>query len=358
MASFAESEPVFASRCERVGLGEDDVKKLKGQGLTTLAKVAFCCSYTPGSGDDSELIKCLDAALGVASTLGQKASFRRLFHEAFSVTAQEMRSMVEQTEESAPRKLSVPERSERFDAITKRLPGLPIRNRLEPSDSVIDRFVGIYEANRLAYVEWDKLTSKEHEMLCTTREETVLSIDAQGKLTRSPKMPEPILRQSCFSSRRCSGGESPWRWRTCLTSICTASERLMSARLDSAPATHVVPSFGQLQLADRKLFQILAEHSRSGPQATLKGRPLDLIFETTWLSPGSPCRGQQGRQRSRTFRTCGPRGLAPMAGERAERATREEERGRASSLPPEFRLALLALAPIRMQANLSASDTD
>ena len=224
MASFAESEPVFASRCERVGLGEDDVKKLKGQGLTTLAKVAFCCSYTPGSGDDSELIKCLDAALGVASTLGQKASFRRLFHEAFSVTTQEMRSMVEQTEESALRKLSVPERSERFDAITKRLPGLPIRNRLEPSDSVIDRFVGIYEANRLAYVEWDKLTSKEHEMLCTTRKETVLSIDAQGKLiTEKPEDARADTSTNCFSSRRCSGGESPWRWRTCLTSICTAS---------------------------------------------------------------------------------------------------------------------------------------
>ena len=98
MASFAESEPVFASRCERVGLGEDEVKKLKAQGLTTLAKVAFCCSYTPGSGDDSELIKCLDAALGTPSTLGQKASFRRLFHESLSVTTQEMRSMVEQTE--------------------------------------------------------------------------------------------------------------------------------------------------------------------------------------------------------------------------------------------------------------------
>ena len=27
-------------------------------------------------------------------------------------------------------------------------------------------------------------------------------------------------------------------------------ERLMSARLDPVPATHVVPSFGQLQLAD------------------------------------------------------------------------------------------------------------
>ena len=64
MSSFSESEPVFASRCLKVGLSEADIAKLKEQGITTLAKVAFCCSYTPGSGDDSELIRALKDALG------------------------------------------------------------------------------------------------------------------------------------------------------------------------------------------------------------------------------------------------------------------------------------------------------
>ena len=118
MSSFSESEPVFASRCLKVGLSEADIAKLKEQGITTLAKVAFCCSYTPGSGDDSELIR----ALGVDPVLGQKSAFRRLFHEAFSVTTAEMKAMIEQTDETAPRKLSVPERAERHNKIAKRLP--------------------------------------------------------------------------------------------------------------------------------------------------------------------------------------------------------------------------------------------
>ena len=71
MSSFSESEPVFASRCLKVGLSEADIAKLKEQGITTLAKVAFCCSYTPGSGDDSELIRALKDALGVDPVLGQ-----------------------------------------------------------------------------------------------------------------------------------------------------------------------------------------------------------------------------------------------------------------------------------------------
>ena len=123
MSSFSESEPVFASRCLKVGLSEADIAKLKEQGITTLAKVAFCCSYTPGSGDDSELIRALKDALGVDPVLGQKSAFRRLFHEAFSVTTAEMKAMVEQTDETAPRKLSVPERAERHNKIAKRLPG-------------------------------------------------------------------------------------------------------------------------------------------------------------------------------------------------------------------------------------------
>ena len=148
--------------------------------------------------------------------------------------------------------------------------------------------MSIYESNRLSYVEWDKLTSKEQEMLSTAKKETVLSIDAHGKLktekpedARADTSTELLLQQAL--QRRGIAMEMAnlldfnvhGKW----------VERLLSARLDAVPATHVVPSFGQLQLADRKLFQMLAEQSRSGLQATPKGRPLDLIFEAAWLSP-------------------------------------------------------------------------
>ena len=95
-------------------------------------------AYTPGSGDDTPLIEAFEAALGSPPNLGQKSAFRRLFHESFAVTTSEMKSLVERTDDTAPRKLSVPERAERFNAIVKKLPGLDIRNRTEPSDSLLD----------------------------------------------------------------------------------------------------------------------------------------------------------------------------------------------------------------------------
>eukprot|EP00439_Symbiodinium_sp_Y106_P008841 s11779_g1.t1 len=90
--------------------------------------------------------------------------------------------MVEQTDETAPRKLSVPERAERHNKIAKRLPGLDIRNRHEPSDSLVDMFVAQYEQNRIQFVEWDRLTSKEQEASSNAKKETVLSVDSSGRL--------------------------------------------------------------------------------------------------------------------------------------------------------------------------------
>ena len=61
--------------------------------------------------------------------------------------------MVEATEDTAPRRLSVPERAERFEAIKKRLVGLSIKDRTEPSDSLVDACVHMYESNRLSFLE-------------------------------------------------------------------------------------------------------------------------------------------------------------------------------------------------------------
>ena len=277
MASYSESTPVFVSRCLKVGLDAADVDALKRSGITTLAKVAFMSAYTPGSGDDTPLIEAFEAALGSPPNLGQKSAFRRLFHETFAVTTSEMKNLVERTEDTAPRKLSVPERAERFNAIVKKLPGLDIRNRTEPSDSLLDTCVSLYESNKLSFIEWDKLTSKE----------TVLSIDASGKL--KTEKPDPgradtsseLLLQLALTRRGIAFEMSN------LLSFTLRSrwvERLMSARLDAVPASHNLPTMAQLQAADRKLFQVLADQSRAGIQVTASGRPLDSLFEAATLT--------------------------------------------------------------------------
>ena len=64
MAAFSDSGPVFKTRCAQVGLAPEDVEKLEKVGVNSLAKVAFMTSYTPGSGDDKDLISAFEASLG------------------------------------------------------------------------------------------------------------------------------------------------------------------------------------------------------------------------------------------------------------------------------------------------------
>ena len=288
MSSFSESEPVFKTRCSQVGLDASDMECLVKAGVNSLAKVAFMTSYTPGSGEDKDLIAAFETAIGKPASLGQKSSFRRLFHEAFAVTTNEMKMLVERTDGTVPRKLSVPERAERFELIRKRLPGLSIRNRLEPSDSLVDALVSQYEQDRIQFLQWDRLTSKEQELCTSARRESIFSIDSTGKLKTEAKADvkadtsTELLLQHALQRRGIAlemsnllNYDKHYLW----------VERLLSARLDPLPSTHCLPTFDQLRMADAKLWQLLAEKTRKGVQCTAAGRPLDSIFEAVSQSP-------------------------------------------------------------------------
>ena len=187
-----------------------------------------------------------------------------------------------------PRKLSVPERSERFEVVSKRLVGLSIRNRLEPADSLVDSFVSQYEQDRLLFVPWERLVSKEQEASTGAKREPVFSLDSSGKLRSETKVEvradtsTELLLQMALQRRGIAMEMANildyhvhHKW----------VERLLSARLDAPPSTHSLPTLDQCQQADRKLWQLLGEATRSGIQLRAGGRPLDNIFEQTWQSP-------------------------------------------------------------------------
>ena len=57
------------------------------------------------------------------------------------------------------------------------------------------------------------------------------------------------------------------------------NEKLMQSRLEDPSPGFSRTTMKQLELADRKLFCILAEKTREGIKTTVKGRPLDLVFK-------------------------------------------------------------------------------
>ena len=219
MASYGDNKPVFRSRAAAAGLSDDFVQLLVDSHLDSLSKYAFCSSYVPGSGDDASFIRAIRNAIGRDPLIGEQASCRKLLHEAYALVTAEIKQQLERSEEVQARKLTQPERSDLYQKQVKKLVGLSLKGPMEPSDALVDVFCGMYDANRLRFVPWEKYTSKE----CELEKSAVLSISLQWKvqgnsvLSQKSQSPRPILRQRSYCNMPCSVVASAWNKQTYLT---------------------------------------------------------------------------------------------------------------------------------------------
>ena len=166
--SLTDSEPNFRARATSLGIANDILEALCVNGVNTLAKFAFSSSYVPGNSDEAPFVAAMHAAIGRVPTVGELATLRRLFHEAYGLTAAELRSSVERVEDMPVKKLAQPERADRLKRQQTKLAGLRIEGKLEPSDRLCDLANAMYEENRLHHLEISRCTSKEQEVLNST----------------------------------------------------------------------------------------------------------------------------------------------------------------------------------------------
>ena len=147
--SLTDSEPNFRARAKSLGIADTILDSLCDHGLNTLAKFSFCSSFVPGNSDEGPFLTAMQAAIGHEPTVGELASLRRLFHEAYGLTAAELKSTVERTEDMPIKKLAQPERADRLQRQQLKLKGLRIEGKMEPSDRLCDLANSMYEENRL-----------------------------------------------------------------------------------------------------------------------------------------------------------------------------------------------------------------
>ena len=278
-SSYGESTSVFEARLQASGIPDEDAKKIKAH-ISTLKQLAFVSSFTPAQADEKPLMDELEAMLGRRPETGVKASFRALFHESYAVVTSEMRQRVERSEEVQVRRLSQPERAERYNKQVSKLKGITIKGPSEPSETLVDLAVGAYEANELRYIPWDRCTSREQEVSSEKKREIKLTLDEpSGKLKVDSKTPEEVAdtsseilvlqalqrRALAMDQANLLDYEKGDMW----------AQRLLRARMIDPPPLFARPSWKQLMEADRKLFSELRDRTRSGVQADTSGRPLD-----------------------------------------------------------------------------------
>ncbi|CAE7464616.1 unnamed protein product [Symbiodinium sp. KB8] len=239
-------------RAAEIGLSNDDVKKLEEAGIVSMALFAFSCNYAPGGSDDKPFMEMIGRVLGDAS-------------------------------DDAPiKKLAAADRAQRLSEQQARLSGLRLRGNLEPGDGLVDKAVSVYESDRLQYIPWAECTSREHELSTGQKKDQSLTFDSSGVLklqSKSASSPcdtsTEMLVRFCLMRRGLAleqGNVISYANHDLLV------EKLFEYRMMEAPPGFQKVSMKQLELADKRFWLLLAEHTRAGIKTTASGRPCDVNF--------------------------------------------------------------------------------
>ena len=198
----------------------------------------------------------------------------------------DIKTQVEQTDETATRRLAPAERADRLRIQQTKLSGITIRGQYEPGDALVDKCCACYESDRLVYIEWSSCISREFELSSNVKKDNSLSFSSDGTL----KLSKGVKTEPCQAA-------SEIQVRYCLVRRGLALDQanildyhrhdkwlevLLGARLEDPPPGYSRVSMKQLELADKKLFTLMAEETRSGIKATTAGRPCDDAFDRKW----------------------------------------------------------------------------
>ena len=287
--SYSDSTAVFKKRFIEIGLTEANYEAFNAEGLNTLGTFAFSCNYAPGAADERPLVTLATKILGDAPSTKEMACIRRLFSEAYSTIAADIRAKVEASDEAAVKKLAPAERSQRLQDQQTRLAGIDIRGNFEPGDSLVDRCVAAYEADRISYIAWDVCVSRDHEIVTGSKKDSSLTFDSSGhlKLTKKDQV-EPCSTANEMAVRYClirRGLALDQANVMCFKKHDRLSEKLMNARMEDAPPGCIRLSLKQIEIADKKFWTLMAEKTRDGIKSNVGGRPCDNHFDACIDSP-------------------------------------------------------------------------
>lgn len=287
--SYTRDSAVFNERAISAGLSEDVVKLLNTAQMDTIAKVAFCSSYLPGNSDETPMVNAFKTAIKRDPSQAELSSFRFLFHECYAIISQEMKILVEKSADSTDvRRLTNVERADRYAKQVQRLSGLNIKGFLEPSDTLIDIACTQYDNNRLAYIPWEKCTSRMDEQERDLKRDPMLTLDVSaGKLKLEKKKDDvyadvnsDLKVQQALQRRALAYDQANV---VDYHKLMSWNDKLMKARLTDPPPGYARVTFGQLERADRKFFAELCDMTRSGIQTTSSGRPVESVLKDCML---------------------------------------------------------------------------
>ena len=150
----------FSARATELGL-EVCLPKLQELGFTTFANYGFDCGHVPG-GDDKESIAQVCKPLA-GDNVQRRPALRRLYFEAYTHLANGLKNLIEQTNEDAPKNMSIEEVNALRGKVVPRLRGLDTDWEHDLAQSLINLAFQILLANCLKCIAWTVCPSRRDE---------------------------------------------------------------------------------------------------------------------------------------------------------------------------------------------------
>ena len=268
--ALIESKPAFKQRCVQFGTPEAEVRLLDTGGQATFGAFAFIIPFAnKDSADADDKLKAgVEELLGTAPTSIQLARYRRLLFESHAVVMTDAKCRMDRTEETVPRKLPAPERSQRHREQSNKYPGISISGWNEPSHSLLDECQSQLEEHTLRFIPLEKCTCRMQE-LDGVKKIKEAKEDSSGflKISSSDQSPTFDHQGDMFKIRQAFLRRA-LAYDSCGICSFPVSEAWANKLFDTMqrdpPPMFLPVSLWQVMDADKQLFARLAEKCRDG----------------------------------------------------------------------------------------------
>ena len=201
MALSIDSKPVFEEKLITLGFTEDQLAKVKAQGVYTLGDAAFLLQLDAADSTD-QLNKLAIKIFGEAPLPGDIAKLRRLITMAQTIAAVEFRK---NTEEQDGCKMPRAERELRTNQLRRKLGQVITSGFNEPSFSLISSVFQFKDKNVLSHLPLSNCTARRQELAGHKTEERLKMIDGQLKVVTSSvlecELGDPLLARQAMRRR-------------------------------------------------------------------------------------------------------------------------------------------------------------
>ncbi len=268
--ALIESKPAFKQRCIQFGIPEAEVALLDTGGQATFGAFAFIIPFAnKDSADADDKLKAgVEELLGVAPTSIQLARYRRLLFEAHAVVMTDAKCRMDRTEDTVPRKLPAPERSQRHREQSFKYPGTSVTGWNEPSHSLLDECQSQLEEHTIRFIQLEKCTCRMQE-LDGVKKIKEAKEDSAGflKISSSDQAPSFDHQGDMFKIRQAFLRRA-LAYDSC--GICSFpvleawTNKLFDIMQRDPPPMFLPVSLWQVMDADKQLFARLSEKCRDG----------------------------------------------------------------------------------------------